>query len=243
MYASQKSLEKEESIMKKIKKILKKTYKWIILLICLIIFLGILEDIFEYQKLELDTIIYEIIILNLRAEPFTIFMHIITNLGGAYPLIAISVLSIVIMKNKKIGYSISINLIIITLLNLILKNIVQRPRPEGYRLIDETGYSFPSGHSMVSTAFYGLIIYIIWKNVKNKTIKYTSCTLLSILVILIGISRIYLGVHYASDVLGGFLISIAYLIVYITVTKFILQIQNNEMKNENERQKTLLTKS
>ncbi len=221
--------------MKKIKKILKKTYKWIILLICLIIFLGILEDIFEYEKLKLDTIIYEIIVLNLRAEPLTIFMHIITNLGGAYALIAISVLSIVILKNKKIGYSISINLIIITALNFVFKNIIQRPRPEGYRLIDESGYSFPSGHSMVSTAFYGLIIYIIWKNVKNKAIKYTSCTLLTILVILIGISRIYLGVHYASDVLGGFLISIAYLIVFVTVTKSILQIQNDEMKNEKEK--------
>ena len=110
---------------------------------------------------------------------------------------------------------------IITALNLLLKNIVERPRPEGYRLITETGYSFPSGHSMISAAFYGLIIYFIWKNVKDKKLKYISCTLLGILIVLIGISRIYLGVHYASDVIGGFTISIVYLIIFTSVFKMI----------------------
>ena len=107
------------------------------------------------------------------------------------------------------------------MLNLMLKNIVERPRPIGYRLIDETGYSFPSGHSMISAAFYGLIIYFIWKNVKNKKLKYISCALLGLLIAFIGISRIYLGVHYASDVLGGFIISIAYLIIFTTTFKII----------------------
>lgn len=124
-------------------------------------------------------------------------------------------------KEKKIAFSIPLNLLIITVLNIVLKNIVERPRPIGYRLIDETGYSFPSGHSMISTAFYGLIIYFIWKNVKNKTIRNVSCILLVILIVLIGISRIYLGVHYASDVIGGFSISIAYLIIFTTTFKTI----------------------
>ena len=53
----------------------------------------------------------------------------------------------------------------------MLKNIVERPRPIGYRLIDETGYSFPSGHSMASAAFYGFFIYLIFKRLKNKKIK------------------------------------------------------------------------
>lgn len=107
------------------------------------------------------------------------------------------------------------------MLNLVLKNIVERPRPIGYRLIDETGYSFPSGHSMISTAFYGLIIYLIWKNVRNTKLKYISCILLALLILLIGISRIYLGVHYASDVIGGFTISIAYLIIFTSTFKTI----------------------
>ena len=128
--------------------------------------------------------------------------------------------------NKEImnGLSIFTNLVIITALNQLLKGILQRPRPTEFRIIEETGYSFPSGHSMVSMAFYGYLIYLIYKYVKNKYIKTSLIILLSILICCIGISRIYLGVHYTSDVLGGFFISISYLIIYISVVnKFLLE--------------------
>lgn len=203
-------------------KILKRTLKWTILLICVIIFLKILEDVFEKDKLIIDTIVYNFVVLKLRKEPLTTIMKIITNLGGAYFLIGITILSIIFLKDKKISLLISLNLVISTILNILLKNIIQRPRPEGYRLIEETGYSFPSGHSMVSMAFYGFIIYLIWKKVENKKIKYTLCTILTILMLAIGISRIYLGVHYASDVIAGFLISLSYLVLYTSIAKQVL---------------------
>ena len=81
---------------------------------------------------------------------------------------------------------------------------------------------------MVSAGFYGLIIYLIAKKVKNKWIKYTSCTLLSVLILLIGLSRIYLGVHYPSDVIGGFLVSIIYLIMIVNIIKPILNLEEDE---------------
>ena len=140
----------------------------------------------------------------------------ITNFGGAIFLIILTILLIVVLKNKKVGLSICINLVVVTILNQLLKRLLQRPRPTEFRIIEETGYSFPSGHSMVSMAFYGYLIYLIYRFVKNKYLKWISIVLLSLLICLIGISRIYLGVHYTSDVLGGFLISISYLVIYIS---------------------------
>lgn len=215
-------------MLEKTKKLLNKNLKWIAVFICVIIFLEILEDIFQKEKLFLDTIIYQIAVIHLRMQPLTTIFKIITNLGGSYVLITISLLALLVLKNKRIAITINLNLIISATLNFILKNIIQRPRPEGYRLIDESGYSFPSGHSMVSMAFYGLLIYLIWKKVENKKIKYIACTLLGILIPTIGFSRIYLGVHYASDVVAGFVIAIAYLVVFTTVTKSIFEIENIE---------------
>ena len=149
---------------------------------------------------------------------------VITNLGSAVFLIALTIILIIVIKNKKIGLSIFLNLSFVTILNQLLKRILQRPRPNEFRIIEETGYSFPSGHSMVSMAFYGYLIYLIYKYVKNKYIKWGLITLLSILIVSIGTSRIYLGVHYTSDVLGGFLIAVSYLIIYISgVNKFLIE--------------------
>lgn len=214
--------------MEKLKKILNKNYKWIILFLCVVLFLAILQNVFYDEQLVLDSIFYNLVVQNMRAPTLTTILIIITNLGSAITLISLAILSIILIKNKKIGLCISLNLIISTLLNVILKNIVQRPRPEGYRLIDESGYSFPSGHSMVNTAFYGLLIYLVLRNVKNSKLKYTLVTLISLLIIGIGFSRIYLGVHYASDVLAGFLISIAYLVVFTTFMHDMLKIEKGE---------------
>lgn len=219
-------------MIKYFKNLIKNNYKWIILLVCVIVFLEILEDIFALERLKIDTIAYKLIVENMRNSFLTEIFKFITFLGSQYILILITIISFVIIKNKKVPIAITINLIISAVLNVLLKNIINRPRPEGYRIIFETGYSFPSGHSMVSMAFYGLILYIIFKNCKNKKLRNILCSMLSILIILIGFSRIYLGVHYASDVVGGFLVSIAYLIVFTTITKPIFKLDDiKEEKN------------
>lgn len=194
-----------------------KIIKFIILFICIICFFAIAENVFHKEIMKSDSICYNIIDKYLISDFATPIAKFITNFGGVYFIITLTIVLFLCIKNKKIGLAIIFNLAFATILNIILKNILQRPRPTEFRLINEFGYSFPSGHSMVSTAFYGFIIYLIYKYVKNKHIKIALITILCILIISIGISRIYLGVHYTSDVLGGFLISIAYLIIYITV--------------------------
>ena len=207
----------------KIKEFIVKNLNWIILFICLIGFLALAEDVFNKEIMNGDIIGYKIISTFLISDFTTPIAKFITNFGGAIFLIVVTIVLFILIKNKKIRLSIFANLVIITILNQLLKRILQRPRPTEYRIIEETGYSFPSGHSMISMAFYGYLIYLIYKYAKNKYIKWISIVLLSILICAIGISRIYLGVHYTSDVLGGFLISISYLIIYISaVNKFLM---------------------
>ena len=200
----------------KIKEFIIKHCKWIVLFICLIGFIELAEDVFNKEIMNGDIIGYKIISTFLISDFATPIAKFITNFGGAIFIILLTVILIAVIKNKKIGLSILTNLAIITILNQLLKRILQRPRPTEYRIIEESGYSFPSGHSMISMAFYGYLIYLIYKYVENKNVKWILISLLSILICLIGISRIYLGVHYTSDVLGGFLISISYLVIYIS---------------------------
>ena len=198
------------------KEFIKKNLKWFILLVCLIGFLKLAEDVFSKEILQADIVGYKLISSLLISDFATPIAKFITNFGGAIVLIGTTIILVISIRNRRIGLSIIANLGIITGLNLLLKQIVQRPRPTEYRIINETGYSFPSGHSMVSMAFYGFLIYLIYKYVKNQYLKIGLITFLSILIISIGISRIYLGVHYTSDVMAGFCISVSYLVLYVS---------------------------
>lgn len=212
-------------MLEKSKKIIEKNLKWIIVFFCLLAFLAIAEDVFNQDIMKCDTFAYNIIVKQMRFDFLTVIMKVITNFGSAISIIIISLLLVIFIKDKKVSASVIINIILVTILNQVLKNILQRPRPDGFRLISESGYSFPSGHSMVSMAFYGLFIYLAYTKIENKNLRSIVCILLSILVVLIGFSRIYLGVHYASDVLGGFLISMSYLIVFVEIVPKLLNLK------------------
>ena len=198
--------------MEKLKNIIKK--RWIIFIVVFIIFLAIAEDVFEKEIFEFDGIIYNFFVIH-RNVALNTFFKCITNLGSGFCLIGLTIILMILLKEKKYKILIPLNLIIITIINILLKNFFVRPRPNELRLIEETGYSFPSGHAMVSTAFYGLLIYITYKNVKNKLLRNIICVVLALIIVLINLSRIYLGVHYASDVIAGTCFSISYLILMI----------------------------
>lgn len=166
----------------------------------------------------IDEAIYNVII-KLFSVSTTFIMTFISHLGSATVLILLCILFLSVLKDKKIALAISINLILVYLLNVLLKIVVARPRPEVLKLVYETGFSFPSGHAMVATGFYGFLIYISYKKIKNKAIRNTLIVFLSILVLLIGLSRIYLGAHYATDIIGGFIIGIIYLVLFIKIIK------------------------
>jgi undecaprenyl-diphosphatase len=93
------------------------------------------------------------------------------------------------------------------LLNLLLKEIFQRVRPDLHRLIEIGGYSFPSGHAMNAFTVYGILTFLLWRHIFNRAGRSILLLFSAIAVFMIGTSRIYLGVHYPSDVIGGYFAS------------------------------------
>lgn len=109
-----------------------------------------------------------------------------------------------------------------------LKIFFSRPRPDDPVYHAARGFSFPSGHAMSAMTFYGLIVYLVWKNVVNKAFRWLLTFLLVIFIFLIGLSRVYLRVHYASDVLAGFTLGIIWIIISLWV---MYKIENYTRKN------------
>lgn len=115
-----------------------------------------------------------------------------------------------------------------------MKHYFSRVRPDDPVLRAAMGFSFPSGHAMSAMTFYGLIIYLIWKNVENVTFKWILTFLLIIFIHLIGFSRIYLRVHYASDVIGGFSLGLIWLVLSLWVMFRVEQYTKKEIAPEVE---------
>ncbi|HOZ54044.1 MAG TPA: phosphatase PAP2 family protein [Bacilli bacterium] len=140
--------------------------------------------------------------------------EIITNIVSWWSLLIICIIIFTIMyKKKKINdfKFLLINIFSSMLITRLFKIIFQRERPI-WPLINETGYSYPSGHTLTATCFYGTLIILVNKYLKGK-LKIFVNIFLVIMIILTGLSRIYLGVHYLSDVIAGYILGVIVLII------------------------------
>ena len=177
----------------------------------------LLEDVAEGGVMRLDTMAYELFVERLRSDALTPLMEGVTSLASVVVLAVMAAVIAALAPGKAPGWCVSVNLVGVVALNQVLKFIVQRPRPDGFRLVAESGYSFPSGHSMVSMAFFGLLIWMIWRYHRRDVMRVVWCVVFGLVIVLVGVSRIYLGVHYASDVIAGFCVSLAWLAFYTRV--------------------------
>jgi membrane-associated phospholipid phosphatase len=173
----------------------------------------------KYKKSDLK--VFEAI-KRLTNERNTRIMSIVTQLGSHKFLVPanLSLIGYFLFLRRKSWFSIRVASIGLSSLGLmfLFKWIFNRKRPvEG--LITAKGLSFPSGHALMSTTFYGLLIYIITQTVQNKNERTFLITSLLILIQSIGFSRIYLRVHYTSDVLVGYITGLAWLLVSLKVLK------------------------
>jgi len=162
------------------------------------------------------------LISHFRTPSLNQFMLFITYLAqGEIIAVAVVFSLIILFLLRKWSYLRSLLIFIIggELFVWIIKNIIDRPRPPlAEALVTETSYSFPSGHSFIAVAFYGLIVFFLFDSLKKKYLKIISLILGIVLVILIGASRIYLGAHWPSDVLASYTSGLAWLTIIITIT-------------------------
>lgn len=151
----------------------------------------------------------------------TSFLNTVTFLGSHYFLIPGFLILIIhsyfIKRDKWLAIRIAAISISSVLLMISLKYVFQRPRPLLPLLNEARGLSFPSGHAFMSFSFFGLLIYLIYEEMKNGWLKSLFIFLLACLVLLIGLSRIYLRVHYASDVIAGLCMGFMWIVISLSI--------------------------
>ncbi|MFC4411813.1 phosphatase PAP2 family protein [Chungangia koreensis] len=164
-------------------------------------------------------------IQGLETPWLTKMMQFITMFGWGLPVIILSIGVIVhlvfILNYRRQAFLFFIVVGATPLLNIVLKAYFQRERPMIHRIMEANGYSFPSGHSMIAFSFYSILAYILWKNVNSRNGRKMLVLVSGFMILAIGISRVYLGVHFPSDVLGGFLVSAIWVISALAVFRWL----------------------
>lgn len=191
-----------------------KNRKWIILGLGIIFI--ILTILVKTNAIEaFDNYFYDLIAYK-QYDSKTLFYKIITFLGSTEFIVSLCVIFLVVftvLKKRNYGLIITGVLIISTIVNNLIKVFLMRERPDVISFVNEHSYSFPSGHTMAAVSMYGILLYLILKSNWHKGFKIAFIIIFSLIPVLVAMSRVYLGAHFMSDVIGAFLVSIILLIV------------------------------
>ncbi|MBV7504676.1 phosphatase PAP2 family protein [Bacillus sp. sid0103] len=172
---------------------------------CLISLLISDQKIISFDRTIIDRV------QGLETPFLTNVMKFFTFIGSA-PFVIVLSLFLLFFLYKVLHHRLELILLIAAIagsaiLNGILKNFFQRVRPDFHRLIEIGGYSFPSGHAMNAFTVYSIISFLLWRHIPSRLGRWTLIIFSSVMIVAIGISRIYLGVHYPSDIIGGYFAS------------------------------------
>ena len=140
------------------------------------------------------------------------FITLFGNTSSQLIIVAIFTLVMLVKKYYSEMLYMDFNAVVASLLIVGLKHLYHRPRPSISHLVSASGFSFPSGHSLGSVVIFGTIGIVLWQHLHRSWQRYSVSILLALATVMIGLSRIYLGVHYPSDVLAGFVLGLALLL-------------------------------
>lgn len=199
-----------------IKKILKENWIYMFIIILLIVSFIVIKNSSIYKYIvNFD---YKVIEFfgNINDKRLTTSMSFITNFGDWYIPILIIVCIFIIIKNKWYFYTLSSSYLLSGIVVFITKILVARPRPLEALIKIPSSYSFPSGHTLTSLIFYMTLFYLMTEK-SNKLIRITFGLLFCFLIVVVAFSRVCLGVHFFSDVVGGFILGMPCLLCCINI--------------------------
>ena len=173
--------------------------------------------VYETLPLPLDKAVQNFF-FSLRGPVQDVIISSITHLSDTVTIIAFCIVLLILSNRKTYGLPVSLACLGGVAIYKPLKHFVLRARPDAsLHLVTQGGYSFPSGHSVTSIVFYGLMLYLIQKHCKNEKLKTVLSWICGILAVVIGPSRIYVGVHWPTDVLAGWCLGGGILIIAILI--------------------------
>ncbi len=187
-----------------------------IFILCLWVLFIVADMVFEDKDFSFDEKVFELI-KPWVSTTHTSIMQVITFIGSQNFLLPANIILIgfylFFKRNKTMAFSIAAISISSVVVMFLMKFFLQRERPLVPLIAKVHGYSFPSGHTFTSVTFYGIIAYIIYKNVRHKLLKWVLIVLCIALILLVGFSRVYLRLHYASDVIAAFCLGLIWLVL------------------------------
>ncbi len=192
-------------------------------LFSLFLFAKMVEDFFDKELVAKFDIWLNLKIPAVWSFAMNETMIFITNIASPVNLFLLSIVVLVILVGKKKWYQITlftVGMLSGVLLEFFIKSLIQRGRPLN-ALVDVSGYSFPSGHATMAVIFFSLVIYIFKDSIKNKLIKWLFVLFMIFAFLSIGASRVYLNVHWFSDVIAGFALGVFWLTFLMLVFRLI----------------------
>jgi undecaprenyl-diphosphatase len=191
---------------------------FVILLLAITGFQGLSILISRNQLKHFDVSIIQVI-QGWENPVLTKIAELISRIGSSsvtIPLIiVVAIVLFVVLKHRKELILLIGGMLGSSLLNELLKRLYHRARPDIHRIVQEQGFSFPSGHSMAAFTLYAILIFILWRHIPKRGGRITLIVIGLSMILCIGLSRIYLGVHYPSDVLGGYWVSACWVAICI----------------------------